>query len=75
VAVRQPGGRQSPTEQKSYEFTVPEEARQKLNVVARLNYRKIDQFLLNFITGKPGQLTAPVTEMARVMKTVPIVTD
>jgi len=36
-----------------------------LTVTARLMYRKIDQFLLNFLFGEKTGLTTPVTEMAR----------
>ena len=37
----------------------------EITVVARLLYRKIDQYLLNFMFGEKGGLTSPVTEMAR----------
>jgi hypothetical protein len=60
------------TDQKSYSFPVNREARGTLEVDARLNYRKIDQFLLNFVTGKPGALTSPITEMSRDAKTIRI---
>ncbi len=60
------------TEQKKYSFPVPSGASGQLQVAARLKYRKIDQFLLNFITGKPGLLTAPVTEMSRDVKVLRI---
>lgn len=33
-------------------------------VVARLNYRKVDQFLLNFLLGEKSGVTAPVVEVA-----------
>jgi hypothetical protein len=36
-----------------------------LTVTARLMYRKIDQYLLNFLFGENAGLTTPVTEMAR----------
>jgi len=35
-----------------------------LHVRARLRYRKVDQFLLNFLFGENAGLTAPVTDMA-----------
>ncbi len=35
-----------------------------LHVEARLLYRKVDQYLLNFMFGEQAGLTAPVTEMA-----------
>jgi hypothetical protein len=37
----------------------------ELKVTARLMYRKIDQYLLNFLFGESSGLTMPVTEMAR----------
>jgi len=36
-----------------------------LTVTARLLYRKVDQYLLNFMFGEKSGLTMPVTEMAR----------
>jgi hypothetical protein len=41
-----------------------------LKVTARLMYRKIDQYLLNFMFGENAGLTAPVTEMARAETSV-----
>lgn len=35
-----------------------------------LQYRKVDQFLLNYLFGETNRLTAPVTELARAQKTV-----
>ncbi len=72
AATQEPRRESRGTEEKRYTFSVPETAGEQLKVVARLKYRKIDQFLLNFITGKPGQLTSPVTEMSRDEKTVTI---
>jgi len=42
----------------------------ELHVTARLMYRKIDQFLLNFLFGKESGLTAPVTVMSEEKKTI-----
>ena len=42
----------------------------ELHVTARLMYRKIDQFLLNFLFGKESGLTAPVTVMSEERKTI-----
>ena len=38
---------------------------QELTVTARLLYRKVDQYLLNFLFGEDSGLTMPVTEMTR----------
>ena len=35
-----------------------------------LKYRKVDQFLLNFLFGQTNKLTSPVTEIARATATV-----
>ena len=45
------------------ELPVPE-GKGRLHVSARLLYRKVDQYLLNFMFGDKKALTAPVTEMA-----------
>jgi hypothetical protein len=42
----------------------------ELRVTARLMYRKIDQFLLNFLFGKESGLTSPVTVMSEDSKTI-----
>jgi hypothetical protein len=36
-----------------------------MHLTARLLYRKVDQYLLNFIFGEKAGLTMTVTEMAR----------
>ncbi|HEX9188797.1 MAG TPA: multiheme c-type cytochrome [Vicinamibacteria bacterium] len=46
----------------------------EMTVTARLLYRKVDQYLLNFMFGEKSGLTSPVTEMARAearMRVVP----
>ena len=40
-----------------------------LRVEARLRYRKVDQYLLNFLFGE-GKLTAPITDMTRQERTI-----
>ncbi len=42
-------------------------------ITVALNYRKVDQFLLNFLFGDTNQLTSPVTEIARSETTVKVV--
>ncbi len=39
-------------------------------IVAQLLYRKVDQFLINFLLGEDSGLTAPVVEMTRAEATV-----
>ena len=55
----------------SQEFTVPAGAASgKLQVDAVLHYRKIDQFLLNYVMGEQSGLTAPVVDIASATTTV-----
>jgi hypothetical protein len=41
------------------------DAGRKLHIDAILHYRKIDQFLLNYVMGEKARLTAPVVDIAR----------
>jgi hypothetical protein len=50
--------------EKSFDVDTSPGARE-LAVRARLLYRKVDQYLLNFMFGEESGLTMPVTEMAR----------
>lgn len=53
------------------EFSVPVgHASGKLHVDAILHYRKIDQFLLNYVMGEESGLTAPVVDIASAAATV-----
>lgn len=45
----------------------------KLVVEARLCYRKVDQFLLNFLFGEDSGLTSPVTNMSSVQHIISVV--
>ncbi len=51
--------------EREFRFPAPAGASPELQVTARLLYRKIDQYLLNFMFGESSGLTMPVTEMAR----------
>jgi len=42
-------------------------------VTAMLNYRKVDQFLLNYMFGEDAGLTAPPIELARATATIQVV--
>lgn len=66
-------GQVQPKQEKSYPFEIPKGAAGKLHVTARLKYRKIDQYLLNFIFGANAGLTSPVTEMASDQRTIEVV--
>jgi hypothetical protein len=61
----------TPNAPASEEFTVPAElASGKLRIEAILHYRKIDQFLLNYVMGEKSGLTAPVVDIANATTTV-----
>jgi len=44
----------------------------ELRVTARLLYRKVDQYLLDFLTGTPGAVTAPVTALSEASGTIAV---
>lgn len=48
-----------------FHLEAPGSAGPAMHLTARLLYRKVDQYLLNFIFGEKAGLTMPVTEMAR----------
>jgi hypothetical protein len=48
-----------------FRFEAPKHSATELRVTARLLYRKVDQYMLNFMFGEKAGLTMPVTEMAR----------
>lgn len=58
----------------SFSFT-PEAsaAGQRLQVTARLLYRKIDQFLLNYVEGGKSSRTAPVVVIASAERTIEVI--
>ncbi|MCC6408675.1 MAG: hypothetical protein IT453_16045 [Planctomycetes bacterium] len=47
-----------------HELAVPSTSRE-LVIEARLNYRKVDQYLIRYAFGAGAKITAPVTEVAR----------
>ena len=54
------------------EVPVPADAGGTLSVHARLRYRKIDQFLLNFMFGETAGLTSPITDMSEASAQIPV---
>jgi hypothetical protein len=56
----------------SYQIAIPSSGARSLKVEARLRYRKVDQFLLNFLFGEKKGLTAPVTDMASDRRTIEV---
>jgi len=54
-------------------FAVPVPAAAgRLHVRARLLYRKIDQYLLNFLYGSDTELSSPITEMATATASIEV---
>ena len=54
-------------------FQVPPGASGTLKIAATLHYRKVDQFLLNFMFGEKEGLTATITDMSHAEATVRVV--
>jgi hypothetical protein len=63
--------RSSETPHKDFKVNTPGESR-SLHVKASLDYRKADQFLLNFMFGEDSGLTSPVIRMSVDEKTIRI---
>jgi hypothetical protein len=59
---------------KSYEGPTME-ATGEYQVVAKLMYRKVDQFLINFLLGEDSGLSAPVIQMAETTATIKVGDD
>jgi hypothetical protein len=55
------------------EVEVPPADVGRLHITATLKYRKVDQFLINFLFGEDSGITAPVVDIDRVTATVEIV--
>lgn len=51
---------------------IPQNARGKLNITAKLRYRKVGQFLVNFVFGEDKKLTCPVTDLSTATTTVSV---
>lgn len=58
---------------KTQSFTVPAgKSGAKYTITVSLQYRKVDQFLLNYLLGEKSGVTAPSVEIARSTKTVEV---
>lgn len=58
---------------KEVKFRVPGTRVAELRVTAKLLYRKIDQFLLNFLLGEDSGVTAPISLLSEDHKTIEVV--
>lgn len=56
----------------AYRVNVPRTSARSIHIEARLCYRKIDQYLMNFIFGEKEGLTAPITVMASQARVIEI---
>ena len=59
----------------SVDFVAPAGSTGQLRVTARLMYRKVDQFLLNFLFGEEAGLTTPVTVMSEAAASILIASE
>ncbi|MEE9268925.1 MAG: multiheme c-type cytochrome [Candidatus Krumholzibacteria bacterium] len=57
----------------SFQFSAPPTGSGMLHVEARLQYRKIDQYLLTFLYGEETELTSPVTTISEATGRIKIV--
>jgi hypothetical protein len=63
--------RDLPAEEK-FRFEAPQGRMGRLHVHAKLQYRKIDQFLLNYLLGEKAGITTPVTTVSEETKIIQI---
>ncbi|MEW6074443.1 MAG: multiheme c-type cytochrome [Planctomycetota bacterium] len=68
-------GASEPPRAESVAVAVPDgtELQSPLTVTARLNYRKFDQYLLNYVFGADSGLTAPITVLSAATAEVPLI--
>jgi len=64
IPEKPPGQRRAKAQQITFPMAAPTNGSKTLHLRARLLYRKIDQYLLNFMFGEKAGLTSPVTETA-----------
>ncbi len=50
-----------PVEQHAFKFNAPGEQITELKITAKLKYRKIDQYLINYLFGDDSGITTPIT--------------
>ena len=67
-----PAQQQVLSPEEAFQFEVLRTGEGKLYVQAKLHYRKIDQFLLNFLMGEESGLTSPVTTISEAAGTIQI---
>lgn len=71
TVVRRPGATSREPRNETFGFRAPARVT-RLDVSARLLYRKIDQFLLNFLFGESAGITSPVTVLSEDTKRIEV---
>jgi hypothetical protein len=66
------GQTEAPPDEETFQFEAPKTQQTSLHVEAKLHYRKIDQFLLNFLMGEDSGLTAPITTISEKAGTIQV---
>ena len=61
-----------PPDSEEFQFKTPQSGPGLLHVQAKLQYRKIDQFLLNYLMGEDSGLTSPITTISEASGTIRI---
>ena len=64
-----------PLEKEDFAFKAPSDFSGKLRVRAKLRYRKVDQFLLNFLFGEDTKVTSPITDMSEDEAVIAVVPE
>jgi hypothetical protein len=64
-----------PLEKEDFAFEAPSDFSGKLRVRAKLRYRKVDQFLLNFLFGEDTKVTSPITDMSEDEAVIAVVPE
>lgn len=62
-----------PLGDEEFAVDIPKEQQGTLHVSAKLRYRKIDQYLLNFLFGEDTELTTPITDISEDEAVIPVV--
>ena len=70
--VARPDARRQTPEKIAYQIAAPKGGARSLEITARLRYRKISQYLLNFMFGEESGLSAPITDLSSDSRVVAI---
>ena len=65
---------QIPVEE-NFRFMAPGKPTSRLHVAATLRYRKIDQFLLNYLFGEESGITAPISMVSEDFNTIEVISQ